>query len=395
MHPKHILIVGGGFAGLKAALELAKADNCQVSLLSERPTFRYYPTLYHTATGGVPSQSSIPLNQLLAGSRVNLLIGKADKLDRANQLIQTSDGQQHKYDVLILALGVMTNYFGIKGLAEYSYGIKSLEDAEDLKKHLHQKITDDRRPDLNYVIVGGGPTGIELAGALPGYIHRILQNHGVRDRKVHVDLVEAAPKLLPRMPKGISKAVAKRLRKLGVTIYLGQRVKGETADQLMINNKALTSHTVIWTAGVAANPFFRLNNFKLSDHGKVLVDSYLQAEPNIFVLGDNADTPYAGLAQTAVYDGQYVADIIKKHLSGQAVEPYQPKRPIYVIPVGHGWAAVLWGKRQLFGKPGWWLRQLADFIAFRDLEPWWTATEQWIKEFGIEENCQTCQALVD
>lgn len=104
-----------------------------------------------------------------------------------------------------MALGVVTNFFNIKGLEEFAYGIKSLEDAEKLKIHLHQQITDEGKPDLNYVVVGGGPTGIELAGALGDYVKYICQKHGIKRRAVHVDLVEAAPRLVPRMPTAISK----------------------------------------------------------------------------------------------------------------------------------------------------------------------------------------------
>src|SRR5690606_16892814 len=111
-------------------------------------------------------------------------------------------------------------YFGIKGLEEYSFGVKSVEQAEELKRHIHQQMIKEGRQDLSYVVVGGGPTGVELAGSLPSYIRSVAKNHGLPRRKVHVDLIEAAPRLLPRMPKDISRAVRKHLRRTGVKIYL-------------------------------------------------------------------------------------------------------------------------------------------------------------------------------
>src|SRR5262249_37760884 len=148
-----------------------------------------------------------------------------------------------------------TNYFGIKGLDEYSYSIKSQSEVQRFKEHLHQQLADEKRPDLHYVIVGAGATGIELAGALPSYLRCIMKNHGLPQRKLHIDLIEAAPRLLPRLPKETSRAVRRRLRKLGVTLYLNSTVEGETADKLMVSGKPIRSHTVVWTAGVTNHPF--------------------------------------------------------------------------------------------------------------------------------------------
>jgi NADH dehydrogenase len=238
--------------------------------------------------------------------------------------------------------------------------------------------------------VGAGPTGIELSGALPAYLREIRKAHNLPRRKLHIDLVEAAPRLLPRSGKKTSRAVRKRLRKLGVQLYLNQKVQSENADSLLVNDKPILSHTVIWTAGVATNPFYKQNSFILDQRGKVAVDQYLQTEPGIFILGDNAGTQYSGLAQTALTDAHYVAHNLVRSLDNQAPKPYKPKRPISVIPVGEGWAAVEYGNIQFSGKIGWLLRSAADWIGFKDVEPWWKASEQWLTEFGSQEECPTC-----
>jgi len=193
-----------------------------VTLLSDRPDFRYYPALYHAVTGTQRANSTIPLQKLFEGKSVTLTQGRATTLDRKAKTITTEDGQVLAYDTLVLALGVVTNYFGIKGLEEYSYGIKSVEEAQRLKAHLHQQLIDDHKPDLNYVIVGAGPTGIELAGALPHYLKQIMKNHGVTHRAIHIDLIEAMPRLLPRMPRDTSRLVKRQLTRLGVKLYVGQ-----------------------------------------------------------------------------------------------------------------------------------------------------------------------------
>ncbi len=396
MHTKHnILIVGGGFAGVKAALELSEHDAVAVTLISSQSDFRYYPTFYHTATGGLKSQSSIPLDKILH-ERVRRVQATAERLDRAKKTIQTTDGKTYSYDTLVLALGTVTNYFGIEGLAQYSYSIKSIEEINRFKDHLHSQLASEHKPDLHYVIVGAGPTGIELAGALPDYLRRIMSNHNIKHRAVHVELVEAAPRLLPRSNKGTSRAVRRRLRTLGVHVNLKQTVKGQDDDELFINDKSLKSQTVIWTAGVAINPFYKANDFTPNERGKITVDDHLMAEPDIYVLGDNAATPYSGLAQTALIDAEFLSAHIQRKLNAkdakndEPLRAYKPKLPITVMPVGANWAAVEWGTWHFSGKLGWILRSAADLIGYKDLQPWWKATEQWLTEFGHQEECVTC-----
>lgn len=393
---QHIVIVGGGFGGVKTALELAKhTDKFDITLISERPDFWYYPTLYHTATGGAKAQSSIPLEFLLKRTSVELVIQRVEHLDRAKKHLVLHSRRLVPYDKVVFALGSVTNYFGIPGLPEFSFGIKSIAEAEELKKHLHAQITSDHKPDLNYVIVGGGPTGIELAGSLGHYIHGIMKNHGVSDRRIHIDLVEGGKHLMPRMPKSVGKAIEKRLKRLGVRLYLGKAVQGETADDLMVSGKPIRSHTVIWTAGQSNNPFFNTADLPLSPRHKVVVDEFLRAEGNhdVFVIGDNADTMYSGMAQTAIYDAEFVAHNFVKEAENEPKLAYRPKKPIYVTPAGPKWAAVEWGKYHLYGKLGWLLREAGDFVAFTDIEPLPEAAEQWAHVLQRQDLCPTCNAV--
>jgi len=387
---QRVLIVGGGFGGVKAALELAEDKHFQVVLLTDDPDLRYYPTLYHTATGGKRANSSIPLAKIFAGKAVQVVQGSATALDRKAKAITTADGQAYEFDTLILALGVVTNYFGIPGLSDFSYSIKTQTEVARFKAHLHKQLVDDEQPDLNYVIVGAGPTGIELAGALPGYLRRIIKNHGLKPRAIHIDLIEAAPRLLPRLPRDTSRMVRRQLSRLGIKLYLGSVVQGETADELTVSGKPIRSHTVIWTAGVTNHPFFGANQFALTKRGKVSVDAYLQAEDNIFVIGDNANTPFSGLAQTALHDGVFVARNLKRKASDKNFKSYVAKQPITVIPAGPRWAAVCWGSLRLYGWLGWVLREGADLIGFHDLEPWQTAAAQWLSEFTSQDDCVVC-----
>jgi NADH dehydrogenase len=385
MAQKQVVIVGGGFGGIKAALELSKHDQFRVTLISDRDTFRYYPSLYHTATGGSRYVSTIPLGEIFGGKKVSVVTDTVTSIDREGKTVKTADGRDIDFDHLILALGVVTNYFGIKGLQEFSFGIKSLEEATELKEHLQEQLIDQRRPDLNYIVIGGGPSGVELAGMLPSYIKWLMRKHGIKGRAFHIDLVEAAPRILPRSPETVSRSVTKRLKRLGVKVITGKPVQAETADALLVGGKPIRSHTVIWTAGVTNHPFFAGNKFLMAQNGKVQVDKYLRAWPNIYVIGDNASTPYSGMAQTALHDAHYVSRSLIAKSRGKKPKPYAPKKPIYVTPAGPKWAAVVWGPLHLYGRLGWWFRRAADWIGYRDVEPWWKASARFMAE-NIKED---------
>jgi NADH dehydrogenase FAD-containing subunit len=177
-----------------------------------------------------------------------------------------------------------------------------------------------------------------------------------------------------------------------VKLYLNQTVQAETADALMVSGHSIDSHTVVWTAGVTNHPFFSANKFSLSEHGKVVVDKYLQAEPDIYVIGDNADTPFSGMAQTALHDAKFLASNLGRQASAKKLRTYKPEKPVYVTPVGNGWAAVLMGSFHIYGWGGWALRSAADFKAFNDYEPWWKASKHWVAEYQDEPTCPICMA---
>lgn len=391
---KHkIVIVGGGFGGIKTALELCQDRRFDITLVSDREDFRVYPALYRVSTGGIRDLASIPLTEIFADKPVHMITSKVTGLDRQNRTISLDNGGNLPYDGLVLALGVQTNYFHIQGLDKFSYGIKSVSEAEKLRNHLHRQLIEQGELDHHYVVIGGGPTGIELAGSLPEYLRRIAKQHGIKVKKVHVELVEAAPRLLPRMPRDVSMMVKRHLRKIGVKVFLNTAVQAQTADTLMANNKPIRSHTVIWTAGIANSPFFTEQGFQLARNGKVRVDQYLQAEPGIYVIGDNADTPYSGLAQTALYDGTFIARNCIRLADQQAPKPYHAVEPVYAIPAGPRWAALLWRGVRVYGWLAWVMRGAADLIEYHDYQPWKMATKRWAKEAGEQESCPYCQSL--
>lgn len=389
----HILIVGGGFGGVRAATQLSRHDNLDVTLISNLNSFAYYPQFYHSATGGSRSEASLPLREILSGTGVRLIQDVIVGIDPAARIVTSIDGHTtYPYDQLVMALGCVTNYFGITGLPEFSYGIKSIEESERFKRHLHEQLVAQHKPDLNYVVVGAGPTGVELAASLEKYLARITKLHGIEGPTVNVTLVEAAPRILPRSSDAVSARVLKKLQSLGVKVLTGATVKAETAESLELAGQSLASQTVVWTAGTSVNPFYYSNgtHFQLAKGGRVMVSNHLEAKDGVYVIGDNAATPYSGLAQTAINDADYVALDIARVYAKRDRPAYVPIPPISVIPVGENWAVAEWKGHAVYGLLGFILRRLGDLVGYADIERWPQAIKVWLQDSKVEDGCPVC-----
>jgi NADH dehydrogenase len=385
----NITIVGGGFGGVKAALELAKDKQNHITLISDKPDFQYYPALYSSATGHSHLESWVPLGEILAGKKnVTVNLDKIAKIDTKTKKLTAESGKEYKYERCILALGSVTTYFNIKGLDTYAYGIKSADEIRALKHHLYTDIAEKHTMDKHYVVVGGGPTGVELSAALGSYLERLRDHYGVKGKPVKIDLIEAAPRILPRMSETASARVAKRLTKLGVNIQVGKAVESETADAIMVSGKPIKSQTVIWTSGVANSPFYEANKdqFKFAPRGRVAVDQYMRAAPDVYVIGDNAATLYTGLAQTALHDAEFVASNFKREQRGLRPKEYKAVMPPVVVPVGENWAVFEWHKLRLYGFVGSLLRRAADFLGYNDMLPIGQALGVWHATMVVEDD---------
>jgi NADH dehydrogenase len=250
---------------------------------------------------------------------------------------------------------------------------------------------------VNYVVVGAGPTGVELSGALSVYLRRILKQHGIT-ANVRIDLVEAAPRILPKSSARTAAKVEARLRKLGINIMTGAVVEAETAGNLQLRGQSIASRTVVWTAGVANSPFYKANSevFRITEQGKVSVNDHLEAAPHIYVIGDNADTLHGGLAQTAVGDATFVAGDLARKYAGKKRPSYHQAVPFPVVPIGDRWAAATVGPFEVYGFVGWILRRLGDLVAYSDIEALPGALSVWRLDGRREDDCPVCrQARAD
>lgn len=376
----NITIVGGGFGGVKTALELAKQPHNNITLISDKTDFQYYPALYGTATGGSHLQSWVPLGEIFAGkNNVQVYIDTITAVDPDQKTVTGGSGKAYAYHELVLALGTVTTYFGIEGLDSYAYGIKSAEEIKKLKRHLSTEMDEHRSMVKDYVIVGAGPTGVELAAALGSYLKRLRVHYKLPHRTVKIHLVEAASRVLPRMSEASSRKVEKRLKKLGVMVQTNKKVESETADILMVSGKPIKSSTVIWTSGVANHPFYTANqaHFAFAKNGKIIVDEYMRVTKHIYVIGDNAATPFSGLAQTALHDAFFVASNFTRQSKGKQLKKYNVVWPPVVVPVGENWAAFEWHSIHLSGRLASVIRRLSDMVGYSDILPLGQALGVW------------------
>lgn len=375
-----VLIVGGGFGGVRTALQLAKNPNNQITLISDREEFQYYPTLYSSATGHSHLESWAPLGEIFAEyQNVHVYIDKIDHMSAEAKTVRGESGTVYHYDTLVMAVGVVTTYFGIPGLETYAFGIKSEAEIKKLKQRLFIDIAEKNKLDRNYVVIGAGPTGTELSAALGTYLRRLCKHYGVKDHGIKIHLIEAAPRVLPRSSELTSRVVEHRLRKLGVNVQTGKKVEEANAQALIVSGRPIESHTVIWTSGVTNNPLFAKfpTIFTLDTRGKVVVDEYMKAHKDIYVIGDNAAMPYAGLAQVAVRDADALARNLTRAAQGKKPKKYHQSLPITAIPVGSNWAVVEWRFVRIFGFVGGLIRRVADLIGYADVMPVRTAFGAW------------------
>jgi NADH dehydrogenase len=220
----NVVIVGGGFAGVKAALELSKRHVGKITLISDEDYFLHHATLYATAVGRNVAESVISLRDIFADSpNVTVIKDEITSIEPAKKLILGTKKHYH-YDTVVFALGSVTSYFGIKGLAKHAYGIKSLEEIQRFKEHIHTEVI-EKKLDKEYFVVGAGPTGVELAGALQEHINYLKHAYHLESSNTRVTLVEAAPRILPHASKTAAKIVSRRLTRPWVKTLSASKVQ--------------------------------------------------------------------------------------------------------------------------------------------------------------------------
>ncbi|KKT35669.1 MAG: DoxD-like protein family protein [Parcubacteria group bacterium GW2011_GWA2_44_12] len=400
---KKIIIAGGGFGGIRAALGLLaqKNLNAKITLVSDRPHFEYHPMLFRVVTGKSPLSVCIPLREIFRDKKIDAIQDSIIAVDVNQQTLVGSSGTIYDYDFLVLAFGSETVYFNIPGIKELSFGFKSINEALRLKRHLHEIFTackeakekDKKISAAHILIIGAGPSGVELAGDIAMYSKKLAERHGIDPSLVTIDLIEAAPRVLPALSPAVSKRALQRLNTLGINIFLNRTLVKEEVEAVYLKDMEIKAKTVIWTAGVKPHHLYEhTHGIKINPKGRVHVDEFLQAHEahNVFVIGDAADTRYAGMAQTALHDGAFIAKHIARTIKSKPAIQYVSKKPAFAIPIGNRWAAVTLGRIHLYGILGWSIRCLADLRFFLSILPPSKAIAAFRSSKTLCESCPMC-----
>ena len=374
-----VVIIGGGFSGLSAARRLKHAP-VEVTLIDRCNYHLFQPLLYQVATGALsPANIASPLRNILKRQKnTRVLLAEATEIDVANRRVILSDGAVD-YDTLVVATGASHQYFGHPEWEQFAPGLKTVEDATDMRRRILLAFeTAEREPDpekvpalLTFVIVGGGPTGAELAGALGEIANDTLRRdfRKIDPSQAHIVLVEGTDRVLPAYPPALSDAARKMLERLGVTVRTGAFVTDIRENSVTVREgdrvETIPTRTVLWAAGVLGSPLGRMLSesagAKFDKAGRVVVepDLTLAGHPEIFVIGDLANfshqtgAPLPGVAQPAIQAGRYVARVIESRLRGKSVKPFHYQDKGNLATLGRGAAIADINGLHLSGLPAW------------------------------------------
>ena len=371
--PPRVVIVGAGFGGLWAAKTLANAP-AEVTVIDRENYHLFQPLLYQVATAGLsPADIAAPIRGIVGAYRnISVMLGELVGVDVAARVVSIMGGRQVPYDYLILSTGARHAYFGHDDWEVLAPGLKRIEDATEIRRRIllafehaeNETNPDERRRLMNLVIVGGGPTGVELAGAIAELARRALAKdfRNIDPRAARIILIEAGPRLLPSFPKDLSDDATQRLEKLGVEVRLGAPVTAINSSGVTIGAVHIEARTAIWAAGVAASPAGRWIGAECDRVGRIKVDPNLAVpgHPEIFAIGDTAlaldasGRPLPGIAPVAKQQGRYVGRLIKAQLRGaKRVEPFHYRSYGNLATIGRKAAIIDFGWIHLRGLIAW------------------------------------------
>jgi NADH:ubiquinone reductase (H+-translocating) len=373
-NPHHVVIVGAGFGGLEATYRLAGAP-VRITLIDRRNHHLFQPLLYQVATASLAtSEIAWPIRYLLRNRpEVTTLFATVSGVDAANRRVLLEDGGEVAYDTLILATGARHAYFGHDEWEQWAPGLKTLEDATTVRRRIlvaferAERETDPvrRAARLTFVIIGAGPTGVELAGTIADLARDTLPQdfRNIDTRKARVVLIEAGPRVLAGFPDDLSAYAQASLERLGVEVMLGQPVTECSRDGVVYDGKTLAAKTIIWAAGVRASRAAEWLGAPADRACRLQVapDLTVPGHPDIFAIGDTVTIsawngqPVPGIAPAAKQEGRYVAETIKARFRGETLPPFRYKHAGSLAQIGKRLAVIDFGRIKLRGAIAWWI----------------------------------------
>lgn len=370
---KHVVVVGGGFGGLFATKALRRLD-VRVTLLDRKNHHTFQPLLYQVATAALnPAEVAVPIRRVFRRQKnARVLLADVEGIDLAGKKVVFGDGGTLDYDFVVVATGATHSYFGHDEWARAAPGLKSIEDALEIRKRVlyayeaaeREEDREKRRAWMTFVVVGAGPTGVELAGALSEIARHTLARdfRRIDPTEARVILVEGNDRILPTYVEELSKKARRQLVALEVDVMTGARVSGIDDDGVWIGGERVLSRTVLWAAGVAASPLGKSLGVPLDRAGRVLVEADLSLpdHPEAFVIGDLAaakqgDGWVPGVAGAAIQGGRHAARCIAATLAGRSREPFVYVDKGSLATIGRAAAVADFGRLKLSGFVAWFL----------------------------------------
>jgi NADH dehydrogenase len=380
------VIIGGGFAGLAAARGLAGAV-VDVTLVDRKNHHVFQPLLYQVATAGLsPAEIASPIRHILRRQQnTRVLLGDVTAVDPMARCVRL-DSSELAYDFLILAAGVTHSYFGNPGWEPHAPGLKTIEDALEIRRRAliafeqaeREEHAEARRQWLTFVVIGGGPTGVEMAGAFAEIARHSLVHdfRRIDPRGARIVLIEAGPRILPGYPEELSRKAQAQLEALGVQVWTGSPVTGLDASSVQVGADRLAARTVVWAAGVQGSPLARSLGAPLDRVGRVRVQADLSVpgHPNLFVIGDLASfeadgRSVPGVAPAAIQMGEHAAANVARALRGEPLAPFRYRDKGSLATIGRRRAVAIMGALRLSGFVAWlaWLGiHIFFLIGFRN-----------------------------
>lgn len=367
-----VVVVGGGFGGLYAAKALANRS-VEVTLIDRKNHHTFQPLLYQVATAVLsPGEIAAPLRRVLSGARnVEVIMGEVTGFDTAGRLVRLEGGAELPYDYLVVAAGARHSYFGHDEWERDAPGLKTVEDAVEIRRRIllafevaerEAYLTGHHEP-LNFAVIGGGPTGVEIAGAIAGIARRALASDfkAIDTTKARVMLLEGSPRVLGAYPEELSRKAEEQLRELGVEVRTGSLVSAVEPGRLRVGAEWIPVSVSLWATGVAASPLGRALGAETDRAGRVLVNTDLSVpgRPEVFVIGDMASLkdadgkPVPGLGAAAMQQGKLTAENILRSVRGLRPEPFRYRDRGTMATIGRNRAVAEFGRWRLSGLTAW------------------------------------------
>ncbi len=372
MHGPKVIVIGGGFGGINVVKKLARSS-CEILLIDKKNHHLFQPLLYQVASAALsPADIATPLREIFRNQKnASVIMGNVVSIDKKKKTVHLANGDVHQYDYLVVAVGARHSYFGHDEWEDVAPGLKTITDALSIRERILTSFEKAERQDsiseaqkyLNFVIIGAGPTGVEMAGSIAEIAHKTMFKNfrKINPSKSKIYLIEGAERVLPPYPPSLSKKAQKDLERMGVKVLTHSIVTHVSPEGVQIGDTTIEAKNIIWAAGNQASPLLKTLDVETDRAGRVIVerDLSIPSYPHIFVIGDAAHSknkegaPLPGVAPVAIQMAKYVGKVIKGQIKPQKRKPFVYFDKGSLATIGTNKAVGFFGKIRFSGLLAW------------------------------------------